>query len=97
MQFDKNERIIIPDESGEEQLFEVLFYFDSDATGNSYIITSPVDEKETNNEEEGIEVYAFRYVEYEKDENSFELFQIEPDEEWYMVEEMFYKVAKEEE
>jgi len=97
MQFDKNERIIIPDESGEEQLFEVLFYFDIDATGNSYIITTPVEETEANNEEEGIEVYAFRYVEDEKDENGFQLFPIESDEEWDMVEEMFYTLAEAEE
>lgn len=94
MEFEENERIIIPDENGEEVLFEVLFYFDIDATGNSYIITTPVEETE-DNEEEGIEVYAFRYVEDEADENGFQLFPIESDEEWDMVEEMFYTLAEE--
>ena len=57
MEFEENERIIIPDENGEEQLFEILFHFDIEATNKSYIITTPVDQEQTDDdEEEGIEV-----------------------------------------
>ncbi|GAA0442766.1 DUF1292 domain-containing protein [Lentibacillus halophilus] len=83
MALEEKERIIIPDENGEEHLFEVLFTFDVDKTGYSYIAVMPVDQQE--NEE--VEVYAFRYEEQEKDDD-LSLFPIESDEEWEMVEEM---------
>jgi len=95
MSFEENERIIIPDENGEERLFEILFHFDVDETERSYIITTPVDEMEESNEEEGIEVFAFRFEEDDSEEG-LRLFPIESDEEWEMVEEMFYTLTEEE-
>ncbi|HLR61081.1 MAG TPA: DUF1292 domain-containing protein [Lentibacillus sp.] len=92
MALEENERIIIPDENGEEHLFEVLFTFDVDQTGNSYLAVVPADQKE--NEE--VEVYAFRYEEQEKDEDDLSLFPIESDEEWEMVEEMLHTLIDEE-
>ena len=59
MNREEQERIIIPDENGEEHLFEVLFKFDVDETGYSYITLTPVEQSE----EEEVEVYAFRYEE----------------------------------
>jgi uncharacterized protein YrzB (UPF0473 family) len=97
MQFEENERIVIPDENGEEHLFEILFHFDVDETGQSYIITAPVEQaEETDEEEEGIEVFAFRFEDEEDDEDGLKLFPIETDEEWEMVEEMFYTLTEEE-
>lgn len=90
MSLDKKERIIVPDENGEEHLFEVLFTFDVDETGESYIAVVPVEQAD----DEEVEVYAFRYEETEKEDLT--LFPIESDEEWEMVEEMLNTLADEE-
>lgn len=92
MPLDEKERIIIPDENGEEHLFEVLFSFDVDQTEQSYIAVVPVEQKD----DDEVEVYAFRYEEKEKDDNDLSLFAIESDEEWEMVEEMLNTLAEEE-
>lgn len=92
MGLEEKERIIIPDENGEEHLFEVLFTFDLDQTENSYIAVVPVEQKD----EEEVEVYAFRYEEKEKDDNDLSLFPIESDEEWEIVEEMLHTLADQE-
>ncbi|SHF66868.1 DUF1292 domain-containing protein [Ornithinibacillus halophilus] len=93
MALEEKERIIIPDENGEEHLFEVLFTFDVDETNQSYIAVVPVEQKD----DEEVEVYAFRYEEKESDDNDLSLFPIESDEEWEMVEEMLNTIADEEE
>ncbi|MBU5265818.1 DUF1292 domain-containing protein [Virgibacillus proomii] len=90
MALEEKERIIIPDENGEEHLFEVLFTFDVDENHQSYIAVTPVEQSE----EEEVEVYAFRYE--EKDEDDLSLFPIESDEEWEMVEEMLNTLADQE-
>ncbi|WP_010531077.1 DUF1292 domain-containing protein [Lentibacillus jeotgali] len=92
MALEENERIIIPDENGEEHLFEVLFTFDVDQTGNSYLAVVPAEQKE----DEEVEVYAFRYEEQKKDDDDLSLFPIESDEEWEMVEEMLHTLIDEE-
>ncbi|WP_174613892.1 DUF1292 domain-containing protein [Virgibacillus ihumii] len=92
MPLDEKERIIIPDENGEEHLFEVLFSFDVDQTEQSYIAVVPVEQKD----DDEVEVYAFRYEEKENDDNDLSLFAIESDEEWEMVEEMLNTLADEE-
>ncbi len=93
MSKEEQERIIIPDENGEEHLFEVLFTFDVDETGYSYITLTPVEQAD----EEEVEVYAFRYEEDEEEteESDFKLFPIESDEEWDIVEEMLYTLTEE--
>lgn len=93
MSLDEKERIIIPDENGEEHLFEVLFTFDVDKTNQSYIAVVPVEQAE----DEEVEVYAFRYEEKDNDEEDLSLFPIESDEEWEIVEEMLHTLAEEEE
>lgn len=90
MALEEKERIIIPDENGEEHLFEVLFTFDVNENHQSYIAVTPVEQSE----EEEVEVYAFRYE--EKDEDDLSLFPIESDEEWEMVEEMLNTLADQE-
>jgi uncharacterized protein YrzB (UPF0473 family) len=91
MALEERERIIIPDDNGEEHLFEVLFTFDVDETNESYIAVVPVEQSE----DEEVEVYAFRYEE-KGDEEDLSLFPIESDEEWDMVEEMLHTLAEEE-
>lgn len=90
MALEEKERIIIPDENGEEHLFEVLFTFDLDETEQSYIAVVPAEQSE----DEEVEVYAFRFE--ESDEGDLSLFAIESDEEWEIVEEMLNTLAEEE-
>ncbi|MFZ0474257.1 MAG: DUF1292 domain-containing protein, partial [Halobacillus sp.] len=84
MALEKEERIVIPDENGEEHLFEVLFTFDVEQTEQSYIAVIPAEQ----NEGDEVEVFAFRYEEKGNEEDDLALYQIESDEEWEMVEEM---------
>jgi len=91
MTLEEKERIIIPDENGDEHLFEVLFTFDVDETEQSYIAVVPAEQAE----DEEVEVYAFRYEEQENED--FTLYPIDSDEEWNMVEEMLNTLAEEEE
>ncbi|WP_182200504.1 DUF1292 domain-containing protein [Paraliobacillus salinarum] len=90
MALEEKERIIIPDENGEEHLFEVLFTFDIDENGQSYIAVVPVEQKD----DEEVEVFAFRYEDKEN-EDDLALFQIETEEEWQMVEEMLNTLTDE--
>ncbi|SDY48967.1 Uncharacterized protein YrzB, UPF0473 family [Evansella caseinilytica] len=91
---DEDNRIIIPDENGDEHLFEVLFTFDVDSTGNSYMVVIPEGSDEEDSEDDEVEVHAFRYEEPEGEELS--LFPIETDEEWDMVEELLNTFSEEE-
>ncbi|MFC0188069.1 DUF1292 domain-containing protein [Fictibacillus aquaticus] len=84
---EERERIIIPDENGDENLFEVLFKFDVDSTGKSYMVTIPVADSEDDEDSDEVEVFPFRYEENE-DEDDLALFPLETDEEWDIVEEM---------
>lgn len=88
---DDAERIVIPDENGDEHLFEMLFTFDVDETGNSYMVL--VEEGSTESDDEEVEVHAFRYE--ESDDEDLALFPIETEEEWEMVEELLNTFAEE--
>lgn len=90
---EEKERIVIPDEKGDEHLFDELFKFTVDETGISYILLTPVGEEE--GEEEEAEVFAFRFEDREGEENDIALFPIETDEEWDMVEEMLNTFSEE--
>ncbi|MBU9712537.1 DUF1292 domain-containing protein [Evansella tamaricis] len=87
------ERIIIPDENGDEHLFEVLFTFDVDETGKSYMVLVPEGSNES--EEDEVEVTAFRFEEPEGEDLA--LYPLETDEEWDMVEELLSTFTEEEE
>ncbi|MFA9557150.1 DUF1292 domain-containing protein [Evansella sp. AB-rgal1] len=89
---DENQ-IIIPGENGEEHLFEVLFTFDVDSTGNSYMVLAPQGTSDDVDEDE-VEVHAFRYEEPEGEELA--LYPIESDEEWEMVEELLNTFTEQE-
>lgn len=93
MALEENERIIIPDENGEEHLFEVLYTFDVDENNQTYIALVPAESQD----DEEVEVYAFRYEEKDTDEDDLALFPIESDEEWDMVEEVLNTLIDEDE
>ncbi|MFC7393239.1 DUF1292 domain-containing protein [Scopulibacillus cellulosilyticus] len=83
---EEQDRIIIPDENGEEHLFDVIFTFDVDETEKSYMVVKPVESTEDDDDEDMQEVFGFRY---EDKDGEFSLYPIETDKEWDMVEEMF--------
>lgn len=91
MGLEAKERIIIPDENGEEHLFEVLVTFDVEETKQTYIAVIPAEQVE----EEEVEVYAFKYEIKDNDDNDLALFQIDSEEEWEMVEEMLHTLTDE--
>jgi len=82
---------IVTDENGKEIECEVLFTFDSEDFGKSYVLYF---EKGTN-EEDSVEIFAASYD--AKEENGGELLPVETDEEWEMIEEMLNTFAEEEE
>lgn len=77
--------ITVVDENGNEQLCEVLFTFDSEEFGKSYVLYYPVGAEE--DEEEEIEIHASSFTPTEDGQDG-ELMPIESDEEWDMIEEM---------
>jgi len=77
------EIIYIPDEEGNEEEFEVVMKFEVDGSDKKYMMLVPVG---TGEEEETDEVYAFRY---EEDGDDLQLFTIDDEEEWNIVEETF--------
>ncbi|MCO7175636.1 DUF1292 domain-containing protein [Sporolactobacillus kofuensis] len=89
---EEKERIVIPEENGDENLFDVLFYFDVPETNKSYVVVVPSEQVEDEDEEQ--EVFAFRY---EGEDEDFKLFPIETDEEWDIVEEMINTFSDESE
>ncbi|MDQ0254283.1 uncharacterized protein YrzB (UPF0473 family) [Evansella vedderi] len=85
-------KIVIEDEEGEKHLFEVLFTFDVDSTGKSYMVLTPEGSNESDEEE--MEVYPVRYE--EQDEEDYKLIPIDTDEEWEMVEELLNTFSEQE-
>lgn len=93
---EEKDRFVIEHE-GEEHLFEELFHFTVDETGISYMILVPVENNATDDDEEEIEVFPFRYEEKEGDSNEVSFYPIETDEEWDMIEEMLNTFMEENE
>ncbi|AXF57782.1 DUF1292 domain-containing protein [Salicibibacter kimchii] len=92
---EENERVIIPDEEGNEHVFEILFTFDIDETEKSYMVVTQADEDVEEGEE--VEIFAFHYEESSEEPSGFALYPIESDEEWEMVEEMIATMLDEDE
>lgn len=93
---EEEERIIIPDEDGNEEVFHVLMKFDVEETGKQYILLVPEDQDRPDVTEQ--EVYAFRYEECGEEEGERErinLYLIEDDEEWDLVESTFQTLLEE--
>ena len=90
MQDEKN--ITVVDDEGNEQLCEVLFTFDSDEFGKSYVLYYPVSAED---DDEEIEIHASSFVPSEDGEDG-NLMPIETDEEWDLIEEMLNTFLAEE-
>lgn len=85
--------ITVVDDEGNEQLCEVLFTFDSEEFGKSYVLYYPIGEDDDDSEE--IEIHASAFIPNEDGEDG-ELMPIETDEEWDLVEEMLNTFMDEE-
>lgn len=77
--------ITVIDDKGNEQLCEILFTFDSEDFGKSYVLYYPVGEDDSDDEE--IEIHASAFTPSE-DNNDGDLQPIETEEEWDLIEEM---------
>ncbi|KKK33111.1 hypothetical protein WQ57_24540 [Mesobacillus campisalis] len=86
--------ITVVDENGNEQLCEVLFTFDSEEFGKSYVLYYPIGAEE--DEDEEIEIHASAFTPTEDNQDG-ELMPIETDEEWDMIEEMLETFLAEQE
>jgi uncharacterized protein YrzB (UPF0473 family) len=87
-------QITVVDEDGNEQLCEVLFTFESEEFGKSYVLYYPVGAD--NDDEDDIEIHASSFVPNEENEEG-ELQPVETDEEWDMIEEMLNTFMAEDE
>ncbi|MCI1856613.1 MAG: DUF1292 domain-containing protein [Sporolactobacillus sp.] len=87
-------QIVVANDEGSKELFDILFYFDVPDTDRSYmVVTSAADDDDEGGDDDEQEVFAFRYR--EEGEN-YTLLPIETDEEWDMVEEMLNTFSEEE-
>lgn len=87
MDMEEPEIIYIPDDDGNEEEFEVIMKFEVDDSDKKYMMVVPV-----GGDEDADEVYAFRY---EEDGDDLQLYTIEDEEEWNMVEETFNTLVAE--
>ncbi|MET3700006.1 uncharacterized protein YrzB (UPF0473 family) [Bacillus oleivorans] len=94
MDHGEEKHITVYDEEGNEQLCEVLFTFESEEFGKSYVLYYPVGADEGEDDEEEIEIMASSFT---PGEEGGELQPIETDEEWDMIEEMLETFLAEEE
>ncbi|AEV95017.1 DUF1292 domain-containing protein [Pediococcus claussenii] len=82
---EEEQQITLVDDHGNEELYNVLFTFDSEDYGRSYVLLYPSESAE--DEEVDIQAYAFTPDE-NQDLGEGELIPIESDDEWDMVEEV---------
>jgi len=87
----KKERIIVPNEDGEEHYFQELVRFKVDELDATYIVLIP--EEQVDQDE--AEIYPLR-LEDESNDGEFKLFPIESDQEWELVEETLHTLVDEE-
>lgn len=80
----QNENLItLVDDQGNESLYEILFTFESEDYGKSYILLIPAGSEP----EEQVDVLAFAFdPNNDGDATDAEVYDIESDEEWDMVE-----------
>ncbi|BAL61907.1 DUF1292 domain-containing protein [Melissococcus plutonius] len=90
---DNHEHITLVDEQGNETLYEILLTIDGqEEFGRNYVLLYPAGVSE----EEDVELQAYAYTENEEGTEG-ELQQIETDEEWDMIEEVFNTFMDDEE
>ncbi|WP_125607685.1 DUF1292 domain-containing protein [Lapidilactobacillus bayanensis] len=79
---DEQRQITLVDEDGNEELYEILFTFDSEDFNRSYVLLIPAGAQE----DEQVDIYPFAYAPDENgDATSGDLQPIEDDAEWDMV------------
>ncbi|MCW3778928.1 DUF1292 domain-containing protein [Levilactobacillus namurensis] len=78
------EQITLVDENGNEELYDVLFTFESDDFGKSYILIYPSGKRD--DEEVDIQAYALPADDDPANPSGGDLQLIESDEEWDMIE-----------
>lgn len=81
--YDEQEYVTIVDEDGNEELYQILFTFDSEDFGKSYVLLYPAGVTD----DEDVEIQAYSFVENEEG-GAGDLLPIETKEEWDMVEEV---------
>lgn len=92
------ETMTIIDENGVEHVCEVIFTFESQDYGKSYVLYHVLGEDDENTDEDAeIKIHASSFIPTEEGEEGGELMPIESDEEWEMIEEMFNTFLDEEE
>ncbi len=84
----KSNQLLIKDGDGQETLCEIIFTFDSEATGKKYVVFQPV------GDETGL-VAAASYVEKENGEGEIE--PIETEEEWELIQDALNDFLEQEE
>ncbi|MBE1554628.1 DUF1292 domain-containing protein [Sporosarcina limicola] len=89
------ETMTIVDEHGKEHVCEVIFTFESEEFGKSYVLYHILDQDDADNEDEEIEIHASAFMPSENNEDG-ELMPIEDDAEWEMIEEMLNTFLAEE-
>lgn len=85
-QNDAENLIILVDDSGNEVQYEILFTFESEDYGKSYILLVPAESEP----EEQVDVMAFSFDPQQEasEEGDLDLTEIDDDEEWQMVEDV---------
>ena len=83
---ENDQQITLIDDKGNEELYNVLFTFDSEDYDKSYVLLYPEGAEDDDDE---VQIEAFSYTPNENgDAASGDLFPIEADDEWSMVEEV---------
>lgn len=83
---ENDQQITLIDDKGNEELYNVLFTFDSEDYDKSYVLLYPEGAEDDDDE---VQIEAFSYTPNENgDAASGDLFPIEDDDEWSMVEEV---------
>ncbi|AYV67275.1 DUF1292 domain-containing protein [Niallia circulans] len=93
MEHGETNTITVVDEQGNEQLCEILFTFESDEFGKSYVLYYPLGDE---SDDEEIDIHASSFIPNEETGDG-ELSPIETEEEWDLVEEMLNTFLAEQE
>lgn len=88
----EEEYITLVDEEGNEELYQILFTFDSEDFGKSYVFLYPAG----TSEDEEVEIQAYAFTQNENGDGG-NLLPIETEAEWDMVEEVLATFLDEEE
>ncbi|WDF83395.1 DUF1292 domain-containing protein [Lacticaseibacillus pabuli] len=83
---ENDQQITLIDDNGNEELYNVLFTFDSEDYDKSYVLLYPEGAEDDDDE---VQIEAFSYTpDANGDASQGDLYPIEDDDEWSMVEEV---------